>query len=225
MSGRLLWLPNVLRAAGLDVVETAGWRDRGKPTMEPHVVVAHHTGSDTDRDVPYAHWLAEVGRPPAVPPPLAHLYLERAGRYHVLASGRANHAGTGGWRGYTGNSSAIGIEAENTGRQDWPTVQYDAYVAGVAAILRHLGHTADHLCGHKEWATPAGRKWDPGGIDMNAMRADVGALLVPGTQPDTLTTDEVLKLRQLIAAWESVGSNPTFPIYTIGHVRESRNPT
>ncbi len=170
----------------------------------------------------YSKWLADVGRPPQVPPPLAHLYLDRAGRYHVLASGRANHAGRGSWQGITGNSRAIGIEAENTGRQEWPQVQLDAYDAGVAALLLHIGRPASHLCGHREWAKPAGRKWDPGGIDLDAMRTRVAELMVPQPEADQLTTAEVQKLRQLIAAWESVDSNPTFPAYTIPHTRDAR---
>ena len=51
-----------------------------------------------------------------------------------------NHAET------SGNSSFIGIEAENTGlaNDPWPAVQIHAYRRGVAAILKKIGQR-DHV--------------------------------------------------------------------------------
>ena len=72
-----------------------------------------------------------------------NLGIGRDGTYYVIAAGRCNHAGKGSWKGVTtGNSSFIGIEAENTGLSNdtpWPDVQMDAYRRGVAAILKHIG--------------------------------------------------------------------------------------
>jgi peptidoglycan hydrolase-like protein with peptidoglycan-binding domain len=64
-------------------------------------------------------------------------------------------------------------------------VQYNAYVRGNAAILKHLGQPASHTIGHKEWAGAAQGKWDPGGIDMNRFRADVQAAI--GGKPPVVT--------------------------------------
>lgn len=220
MSGRMPWLADVLRNRGLEVVEYAGWQARGRATMNPQGVVCHHTAGVRSDDEGYAKWLADVGRPPAVPPPLCQLFLAQDGRFWVLAAGKANHAGRGGWRGLTGNSSVIGIEAEATGYDEWPQVQYDAYVEGVAALLLHLGRSVDWVCGHKEWAP--GRKPDPN-FDMNEFRQRVAQAMVPSVPPpDRLTQDEVAWLRSLRANVEAVGSNPSFPRYTIAHVREAR---
>ena len=122
---------------------------------------------------------------PDLPGPLAQLGIGRDGTYYVIAAGRCNHAGKGSWQGVTtGNSSFIGIEAENTGLSNdtpWPDVQMDAYRRGVAAILKHIGKTADFCAGHKEYALPKGRKDDPD-FDMVAFRAGVAAIL-DGTAP------------------------------------------
>ena len=84
----------------------------------------------------------------------------------------------------TGNSSFIGIEAENTGLVDdipWPEVQIDAYHRGVAAILAHIGQAVDFCAGHKEFALPLGRKDDPS-FDMDVFRSAVAAIM-DGTAP------------------------------------------
>lgn len=206
------------------MLEKPGWETRGRNTMNPGGVVCHHTGGTLPtNDSAYADFLIK-GRSD-LPGPLSQLYLDRQGRYWVLAAGKANHAGSGGWKRLSGNSSVIGIEAAHTGSLalEWPTEQLDAYKTGVAALLKKLGRNADWVCGHKEWAP--NRKVDPTGIDMNQFRADVGRILADNTTnvpADRLTPDEVRKLRALIQAWESVGSNPSFPKYTIQHVRDAR---
>lgn len=185
---RLLWLPDILRSAGLAVSEEPGWKTRGADGMQPVGVIAHHTATPPWQADNTVFQLLVHGRQPPdpkpVPGPLCHLALTRTGRFHVIASGKANHAGLGTWRGYTRSISMVGIEALNWGnwkpeptREPWPAVQYDAYTRGVAAILQHLGRPAAMLCAHREWATPPGRKPDPSGIDIDAMRQAVAAIL------------------------------------------------
>ena len=65
-------------------------------------------------------------------------------------------------------------------RSSWSDAQYNAYVRGVAAILRKIGRGAERCISHKEWAGAAQGKWDPGQIDMNIFRADVAAHLGGG---------------------------------------------
>jgi hypothetical protein len=124
--------------------------------------------------------------------PLAQLCLGRDGTFFVIAAGRANHAGKGNWRDVaTGNSSFIGIEAENTGqtagsRSDpWPSVQLDAYHRGGAALLKKIRANELMCCGHKEYVLPAGRKSDPT-IDMNGFRQKVAAIMTGAAPPPTL---------------------------------------
>jgi N-acetyl-anhydromuramyl-L-alanine amidase AmpD len=123
-----------------------------------------------------------------LPGPLSQLCLGRDGTFFVVAAGRASHAGRGNWQGVTtGNSSFIGIEAENTGhttgpRADpWPQVQIDAYRRGVAAILKKIGADPIMCCGHKEYALPRSRKPDPT-FDMDNFRFQVAAIMA-GTAP------------------------------------------
>ena len=120
-----------------------------------------------------------------LPGPLSQLGLGRDGTYFVIAAGRAIHAGQGIWKGMpNGNTNFIGIEAENTGEANdrpWPEVQMDAYHRGVAAILKRIGQGADFCAGHREYATPLGRKNDPD-FDMDAFRLSVAAIIA-GTAP------------------------------------------
>lgn len=183
----LLWLPDVLRAAGLTVIETPGWQSRGHGDVRNiRGVMCHHTCGPLHGDIDDLHVLVD-GRSD-LPGPLCELGLARSGTYHVVSAGKPWHAGNGNWQGVTdGNGQMIGIEAENTGetsgpRADtWPEVQMDAYKRGVAAILQHIGAKPIMCCGHKEYALPKGRKDDPN-FDMGAFRNDVAKIM--GQQVD-----------------------------------------
>ncbi|HYN45484.1 MAG TPA: N-acetylmuramoyl-L-alanine amidase, partial [Allosphingosinicella sp.] len=182
----LTWLPEVLEAAGLKVAETEGWRSRGRAEMGAvKGVMCHHTGTPghLDKNMPTLDMLIH-GRSD-LPGPLSQLGLGRDGTFYIIAAGRANHAGAGRWEGIiTGNSSFIGIEAENDGLKadNWPPAQMDAYRRGVAAILRKIGAEANMCCGHKEFALPPGRKPDPK-FDMASFRNEVTALLLGKSPP------------------------------------------
>jgi peptidoglycan hydrolase-like protein with peptidoglycan-binding domain len=138
--------------------------------------MCHHTATNAPGNMPSLRLLIE-GRSDLAGP-LAQLGLGRDGTFYIIAAGRANHAGAGQWEGIaTGNSSFIGIEAENDGvNESWPAVQMDAYQRGVAAILKKIGAGANMCCGHKEYASPQGRKTDPD-FDMPAFRREVAAFL------------------------------------------------
>ncbi|MEA2841212.1 MAG: hypothetical protein QOF41_2542 [Methylobacteriaceae bacterium] len=185
MAFSLTWLPEVLEEAGLKVAEQPGWRTRGRGEMGTvRGVMCHHTAGPRTGNMPSLGIITN-GRAD-LPGPLAQLGLGRDGTFYVVAAGRANHAGRGKWQGLTaGNSSFIGIEAENTGVADdhpWPDVQLDAYQRGVAAILEKIGAPAKMCCGHKEYALPPGRKTDPT-FDMDPFRAKVGAVLAGAAPP------------------------------------------
>ncbi len=192
MTYALTWLPEVLERAGLKVAGTPDWRSRGRAEMGTvRGVMCHHTGTARPGNMPTLDVLIR-GRPDLAGP-LCQLGLGRDGTFYVIAAGRANHAGAGSWEGIvTGNSSFIGIEAENSGAEadEWPPVQLDAYRRGVAAILAHIGAKANMCCGHGEYALPKGRKDDPA-FDMPSFRADVAALLSGKSPPPLIpATDE-----------------------------------
>jgi hypothetical protein len=185
MAFKLTWLPTVLKDAGLKVAEYSGWPNRGVGEMGTvQGVLCHHTAGPANGNMPTLNVLVN-GRSD-LPGPLSQLGLGRDGTYYVIAAGRANHAGVGQWKGVTaGNSSFIGIEAENTGKSTdpWPAVQLDAYHRGVAAILRHLKKDAGMCCGHKEFALPKGRKNDPHSLDMHDFRKEVARHLSGSAPP------------------------------------------
>lgn len=172
-----IWLADVLRQAGLEVVEVPGWQSRGRPEAFGPVlgVICHHTGPTGS--IASAVELIKDGRPD-LGGPLSQLLLDKDGTFHVVAAGRCNHAGPGRWQGATsGNTNFVGIEARNNGTDElWPLAQMVAYEEGVAAILSHVGADAVMAVGHKEWALPKGRKVDPS-FDMVAFREDVEAIM------------------------------------------------
>ena len=190
----LTWLPEVLEDAGLKVAEQPGWRTRGHGEMGTvHGVMCHHTAGPKNGNMP-SLGICTNGRP-GLAGPLSQLCLGRDGTWFVVAAGRAFHAGAGEWEGITtGNSSFIGVEAENTGLENdhpWPEVQMDAYRHGVAAILKHIGAQPIMAVGHLEYAQPEGRKPDPSFsigdrdervAEMEKFRAAVAAIM-GGTAP------------------------------------------
>jgi hypothetical protein len=194
MAFSLTWLPEVLDSAGLKVAEQPGWRTRGHGDVGTiKGVICHHTAGPKTGNMPSLD-IVTNGRSD-LPGPLAQLCLARDGTYIVVAAGRASHAGAGNWQGITtGNSSFIGIEAENTGLANdnpWPAVQMDAYKRGVAAILTHVGAQPIMAAGHLEYALPVGRKPDPSFsvgtrqqriAEMDKFRAGVAAIM-GGTVP------------------------------------------
>jgi peptidoglycan hydrolase-like protein with peptidoglycan-binding domain len=194
MAYSLIWLPHVLKSAGLKVALVPGWETRGRGDVGPIAgVICHHTAGARNGNMPSLRLLTD-GRPAAqgvtaLAGPLSQLGLGRDGTYYVIAAGRCNHAGAGVWNGATnGNVNFIGIEAENTGGANdfpWPAVQVDAYQRGVAAILSYAGRPAGACCAHKEYARPLGRKTDVG-MDMAAFRAAVAAIMQGSASPVAL---------------------------------------
>lgn len=190
MTFSLLWLPQVLRAWGLTVIESPGWETRGHGDMgKIQGILCHHTCGALHGNLPSLQVLID-GRPD-LPGPLSQLGLGRDGTYDVVCAGKGWHAGTGNWQGIVdGNAHLIGIEAENIGTSDkngnplepWPAVQLDAYKRGCAAILKHIGAAALMCAGHKEYALPKGRKDDPN-FDMVKFRADVSVIMATPVKP------------------------------------------
>lgn len=159
---RALWLADALRAAGLDVHEVNGWQARGGPSFNPLGVLVHHTGGPRGTARPSLRVVVN-GRQ-GLPGPLCQVLIGRDAACHIIASGRANHAGQGGplpgVPRNLGNEHLVGIEGENDGKgEPWDPGQLQAMVAASAAILRHLDKPAANCWAHKEWAP--GRKVDP----------------------------------------------------------------
>lgn len=199
---RALWLADVLRSVGLTVVEEPGWQTRGKELDAIEGVFAHHTASPVTSKLAVDLHVVTNGNGVA-PGPIAQVLLERGtGVAHIIASGKANHAGAGGPWGWlpvsppgqlsVANARTIGIECVNNGiGEAWAPDLVAALEIGSAAILRRIGQDAGRLVTHHEWAPT--RKPDPAGPtggriaplpnsrtwDGNALRARVQGWLAP----------------------------------------------
>jgi peptidoglycan hydrolase-like protein with peptidoglycan-binding domain len=187
MPKSLIWLPRILKDAGLKVSPVEGWEERGRGDVGATCgVICHHTATSSGGNMPTLGTLIK-GRDD-LPGPLSQLGLGRDGTFYVIAAGRCNHAGPGIWQGLrSGNSNFIGIEAENTGGSGdpWPKVQMEAYARGVSAILKHIGKGPEACAGHKEWALPVGRKNDPS-FSMIDFRERVALLMGDDAPPPPL---------------------------------------
>jgi hypothetical protein len=169
-----------LRDAGLKTEEVPGWKTRGHGDVGTiKGVLCHHTAGPGPKAGNFPSLgVVRDGRP-GLDGPLAQLGLGRDGTFYLVSAGKCYHAGAGYWQGVTaGNSSFIGIEAENSGAASdpWPSVQMDAYRRGVAAILSFIKAPPIMAAGHKEYALPKGRKPDPS-FDMVQFRKDVAAIM------------------------------------------------
>ena len=200
-SVRLTNLADHLRAAGLTVIEHNGWKSRGKPLPgRPDTILCHHTAGPARGDLPTLKILVE-GRSD-LPGPLCQIALSRSGVVYMIASGKANHAGRGEWKGQAASGLTIGIEAENPGDgKAWPVKQLDAYERLCAALCRYLNVGAERVCGHREWALPKGRKTDPAGIDMNAFRDRVRGHLAGAPsdeEDDDMKPEDFARIEQMM---------------------------
>jgi N-acetylmuramoyl-L-alanine amidase len=220
-----LWLADVLRDAGLEIVETAGWQQRGR-ALTPMGIVVHHTasnpGSDPDGDLAYINVSG-----PLVPE--YNVYVSRSGVAYVCAAGACNHAGVGGPYNTTSgmipadsaNSRTFAVVGANNGiGEQWPARQQDVLVETCAAICRQAGLKSTDVFAHWEWTT---RKIDPAGNslyaaggakwDMNRFRADVISV---GTAPPVTPLEDTVPYLIILPA---DGATEGFACYQSGNVR------
>ena len=193
-------LGNELRAAGLTVVETAGWQNRGyngQDLVSIDGVLWHHTATNrnafVNANAPTLNMCVN-GRSDLAGP-LCHIVLGRDGTVYLVAAGLANHAGRGSAAGIPrdeGNWRLIGIEMESSGVAPWDWTDDQIRVApylGAALERAQLMDQPEDLrvqIGHLEYSSegkidPAG--W-PGGMD--GLRASINAILageVPTLDP------------------------------------------
>lgn len=163
-------LADILRGAGLKVIEVSGWKTRGHGGMSGvKGVLWHHTATSAKASGNYPSLNVVQNGRSDLPGPLANLGLGRDGTWYVIAAGLAYHAGTGSHPAIgtnNGNNWLLGVEAEHPGTAGnlWPAAQIDSYRRGTAALLRAFGLGSDRAIGHKEWAPS--RKIDPYGLNM-----------------------------------------------------------
>lgn len=213
---RVPWLADVLRGAGLTVVETNGWLGRGRELDAVEGVVMHHTASPRASSLQTNLYVVTNGNGVG-PGPIAQCLIWRDGACYLVADGKANHAGAGGPWGWlplsppgqlsTANARTIGFECVNDGvGEPWPVAQVIAMELAASAVLRHIGQDESRCLMHSEWAP--GRKIDPAGPNArvalkpgsltwsgDSFRDRVASWLTPvAPPPPTPTPSEVTRM-------------------------------
>ncbi|MGW3926899.1 peptidoglycan-binding protein [Streptomyces microflavus] len=224
-----------LHAEGVAVVEHPGWRTHHrnhKGAWGPvNGVMIHHTVSSGSAS---SVALCRDGYA-ALPGPLCHGVIDKAGTVHLISAGRANHAGGGdpavlrrvtaedygdrppAPRAHDGSTGAVdgnarfyGFECVNlgNGRDPWPTAQLDAIERASAAICRAHGWSARSVIGHSEWSAA---KIDPRGFTMPSMRTRVTTRLAAPAKPPTKPTKPTQPSKPSKPTQPTKPSNPTVP--------------
>lgn len=161
------WLGDVIRDAGLPLVEFDRPYGRGRHMSSIEAVIWHDTITTKQWSDTRVAQLLRDGRSD-VPGPLAQLGLDRTGRFWLIATGKSNHNGYG-----TYGNNAIGIETFCAGgmrgrEEPWNAAQREAAAILTAAILTRVGLPIERAMGHKE--SDPDRKIDPYGVNMHAQR-------------------------------------------------------
>jgi hypothetical protein len=194
---RDLGLADRIRAMGVPVVEVAEWQSRGSDSFDPRGSVNHHTAGPPSGQTPSLGVVID-GRPDLAGP-LANVLQSREPDgndiAYIIASGRANHAGEGGWHGLSGNSSVYGLEIEHDGVTLLPEHRQRTAARIHAAMLagrpRPDPAGAEMCCQHSEWTS---RKIDAAtGVDAGCFRQWVAEALAGSPAP--ISGDVAVQLR------------------------------
>lgn len=185
----LTWLADALRAEGCTVVEGSGWKSRGRPSSSgsfaPYGVLWHHTGTTSSPSNPAPTLSMCIDGRPDLPGPLCHVLIGYDGVCHLVAAGRANHAGKNGGSGPIpagdGNAQLVGFEIDYNGTQAMSQEQYDAATRASCACLKRFNRSADYTRRHQETSTTG--KWDAGGVTGTQIRTSVASALAGSAAP------------------------------------------
>ena len=180
------WLADELRAEGCRVDEVDGWEWRGRPSssgqFDPYGVCWHHTGTTSSESNPHPTLNMCINGRSDLPGPLCQALIGYDGTVHVIAAGRANHAGQcNGFGPFTtgdANAQLVGWEIDYDGDQHMSDAQVDAATLASAAVLRRFGETENYACRHEETSTTG--KWDTGHVSGDQLRAWIRDALAGG---------------------------------------------
>lgn len=162
-------LANRIRSKAVEVVEVAGWIDRGSDLSNDFYGAGlHHTAGSPNGEAPSYNTCLN-GRPEdGIPGPLCNVLQGRhasnplGDRAFVMSAGKANHGGNGAWHGVSGNSKFHGLEVEHPGTGPVPSGRLEVAARIIAAMCEAPGARRDAywVWNHFEYALPPGRKID-----------------------------------------------------------------
>jgi hypothetical protein len=205
----LPWLADALRAEGATVREEPGWKTRGRPSssgqFNPYGVLWHHTGSTSSPSNPCPTLRMCITGRPDLPGPLCQVVIGYDGVCHVIAAGRANHAGRcSGWGPFStgdANWQLVGFEIDYNGTQAMSAKQKDAATRASAACLKRFKHDEGYAARHQE--TSVTGKWDTGGVTGPQLRAMIRDYMENGDEDMPLNDADLKKIRTIVK--EEVG--------------------
>lgn len=122
---------------------------------KPNFVVLHHTAQDSAAQTLRTFTLTRTQVS-------SHYVIGRDGKVFQMVNDylRANHAGVGKWGNETDlNSSSIGIEIDNNGREPYSEVQLKSLITVLRALKKRYNIPTANFIGHADIAP--GRKNDP----------------------------------------------------------------
>lgn len=146
---------------GWPVEFVPGWRTRGRGPVVPRTVVNHWTAGPREGDHPSLR-VVTYGRK-GLRNALCNTYSSRRPKLYIVAARTAWHAGRGSWHGVSGNSPALGHEAENSGSGEWTAAHLDLIASLDRAQTAVFGFGVHMVCDHFEWTSRKIDRNDVGG--------------------------------------------------------------
>lgn len=135
---------------------------------KPNFIIIHHTAQDSLKQTLKTFTLARTQVS-------AHYVIAQDGRViHMLNDYlRAWHAGSASWGKNTDiNSTSIGIELDNTGKQDFSAPQINSLLALLTKLKKDYNIPTQNIIGHSDIAP--GRKKDPSALFPWKLLASMG---------------------------------------------------
>lgn len=158
------WAPQVLRSAGLTVVETSGWTNRSHGSYPDSLSAIWHHDASPPGDSPGAlQWMISNWDNAS-----ANFWVNRYGHWYCVGTGVSWQAGVV-LSGMPNNFTSFGVETDQTINETPTQALLDGVRTGMAALLKHMGRSSQSLWFHKSVAPM--RKQDPW---LGATSADRG---------------------------------------------------
>lgn len=182
------WLAGDLRAAGVQVVEHPGWRQRGHgPFRTARLNVVWHHDASAPGPSPYSAQ-SQIDRVDAGDGVSGNVWVDTFGVWHLMVGQVAWHAGAV-LPGATDNWDSVGIETDHTVGEIWPIPQLWALRVGTRVLLARTGGRLEF---HSSICDPPGRKTDPAGLDLATERS------LLAKQEAAVTPDEVTAIARAV---------------------------
>lgn len=155
---------NILYQNGVKVIQRPSPNHGG--IINPNYIIMHYDASSSADGA--ISWMQNPKSKVA-----AHIHIDRLGNVVQLLplNLRGQHAGESQWKGITGlNSHSIGIELQNTGKQEYTEIQLQQNIDVCKAL--YASFNIKEILGHSEISP--GRKIDPGKqFPMEKLRKEI----------------------------------------------------